>query len=466
MKPAACRPRSAIRPLVGQRPVLSAAQWLCAMFPLCAVLCTVLLTVFLLGPASADQSPTPAGLSDAIEQAIAAVRAETSGDSGKTEGNPIHDAVVRIITIAPDGLKLGSGSLVAISKDYGLVLTNWHVVGQANDEVLVVFSGGYRSTAKVLKTDSMWDLAALAIDRPPVAPLRISRRIPAPDDPLRIAGYGDGSYRCVEGRCTQFVGPAPDQPFEMVELSVAPRHGDSGGPILNARGEIAGILFGATDGCTTGSHCGRVAMFLKEVMPDFNSLPARPLTQVATASVAAQPKPESTSRPPPFSTAEPETASEPETGAEPETAIDDSPSPAESPPPESPAMMERTSDQPAPETASSSSGGSEKSPPTQPIPDGTPWHSPTTSEFTLPGDPSRLSPEEDEVGTPLWRQSLRRFLNRPVGTVCWDLLAILGILTISRSVARMMIRDRRHRRQRYTDTAISSTTAELHRDDD
>ena len=46
----------------------------------------------------------------------------------------------------------------------------------------------------------------------------------------------------------------------MVELAAPARNGDSGGPILNSRGELAGVLFGSAFGRTTGSYCGRAAL--------------------------------------------------------------------------------------------------------------------------------------------------------------------------------------------------------------
>ncbi len=55
----------------------------------------------------------------------------------------------------------------------------------------------------------------------------------------------------------------------MVELSAAARNGDSGGPIFNSRGELAGVLFGAASGRTTGSYCGRVRWFLGPIIDDF-----------------------------------------------------------------------------------------------------------------------------------------------------------------------------------------------------
>ena len=61
----------------------------------------------------------------------------------------------------------------------------------------------------------------------------------------------------------------------MVELSAPARNGDSGGPILNSRGELAGVLFGTAFGRTTGSYCGRVRGFLATVEGDFRALSNR-----------------------------------------------------------------------------------------------------------------------------------------------------------------------------------------------
>jgi len=53
----------------------------------------------------------------------------------------------------------------------------------------------------------------------------------------------------------------------MVELAAEARQGDSGGPILNQRGELAGVLFGSGPGYTSGSYGGRVLKFLSSVVP-------------------------------------------------------------------------------------------------------------------------------------------------------------------------------------------------------
>ncbi len=172
-------------------------------------------------------------------------------------------------------MSLGSGSLVAVNDSFGLVLTNWHVVRDAAGQVGVIFPDGFRSAATVARIDRDWDLAALVIWRPSVPPIPLSSQAPRPGDVLTIAGYGSGPYRAVSGRCTEYVAPAENLPYEMVELDAPARQGDSGGPILNSRGELAGVLFGTAFGRTTGSYCGRVRWFLASVDGDFQRLSAQ-----------------------------------------------------------------------------------------------------------------------------------------------------------------------------------------------
>lgn len=173
--------------------------------------------------------------------------------------------MVRIVASEGDITSLGSGTLVRVTDDYGLVITNWHVVRRAKGAVEVIFPDGFRSGGTVMKLDNAWDLAAIGIWRPPSEPVKISGTAPQPGESLTIAGYGGGEYRAAVGRCTQYVAPGKHHPFEMVELSAEARQGDSGGPIFNARGELAGVLLGAKKGHTVGSFCGRVDHFLTDV---------------------------------------------------------------------------------------------------------------------------------------------------------------------------------------------------------
>ena len=79
----------------------------------------------------------------------------------------------------------------------------------------------------------------------------------------------------------------------MVELSAEARQGDSGGPILNERGELAGVLFGSGPGYTSGSYGGRVLQFLATVVPG-GAPGSDALAANAPASSPAAPPPQAT----------------------------------------------------------------------------------------------------------------------------------------------------------------------------
>ena len=199
-----------------------------------------------------------------------------------------HPAVARIVVPERDGTAFGSGTLIDSRDEYGLVLTNWHVVRDATGPIEVHFPGGFHSHARAIKLDSEWDLAALVVWRPPAAPIPLASRPPRPGDRLTIAGYGRGNYRQVTGTCTQYYSPRFDLPRELVELDVQARQGDSGGPIFNDQGELAGVLFGAGQGTTVGSFEGRVKTFLASLGPDIGRR-ADDAPQVAVATAVDPP---------------------------------------------------------------------------------------------------------------------------------------------------------------------------------
>src|SRR5204863_4934474 len=158
---------------------------------------------------------------------------------GETVSTTPHPAIARIIVSEKDGVSYGSGSLIDVRDDYGLVITNWHVVRDANGAISVLFPDGFSSKADVVKVDKDWDLAALSIRKPAAAPLPMTAIPPQPGQRLFIAGYGSGDFRAAAGNCLRYGSPGPAFENELVEVDAEARNGDSGGPILNERGEIA-----------------------------------------------------------------------------------------------------------------------------------------------------------------------------------------------------------------------------------
>ena len=207
-----------------------------------------------------------ASFSDEPERASQQEKETTQPGRSPSVAQEARPAVVRIRASEGDAASYGSGTLVGCTDKHGVVLTNWHVVRDATGQISVRFPDGFRSAATVVDTDETWDLAALMIWRPEAKPVPIASEMPQRGDKLTIAGYGSGTYREATGKVTQYVSPGDDEPFEMVEVNVEARSGDSGGPILNGDGQIAAVLFGSAEGHTNGSHCRRVRWFVRRAL--------------------------------------------------------------------------------------------------------------------------------------------------------------------------------------------------------
>ncbi|MDR2346462.1 MAG: serine protease [Planctomycetaceae bacterium] len=192
--------------------------------------------------------------------------------------------IARLVAFDKKGQSFGSCSYIGSAGDYGVIISNWHVICESDGLVHVHFPSGFSSFGAIIQFDRKWDLAVIVISKPPLSipPLPIMQTAPRPGEPLWIAGYGAGSYRIASGYCVEYLAPeiprngtAPS--YEIIKLSTTARQGDSGGPILNKNGELAGVLFGSDMVTSTaGSHCVRVKWFLKQVNPIIANLPIKP----------------------------------------------------------------------------------------------------------------------------------------------------------------------------------------------
>lgn len=196
-------------------------------------------------------------------------------------GQTPRPAVARIVAPEESSTSLGSGVLVDVNRTQGLVLTNWHVVRDSRSAVLVQFPDGFQSAGTVVRWDEAWDLAALVIWKPEVTPVSIAAAPPTIGEPLTIAGFGRGPYREETGPCLDYLSPGTGYPREFLELQATARQGDSGGPIFNSQGELAGVLFGQAEGRTIGSCSARVREFLAAA--GSRGFVARPIAEFSDA---------------------------------------------------------------------------------------------------------------------------------------------------------------------------------------
>ena len=214
----------------------------------------------------------------------------TTTQSPQEPSSYVLPYIVRIIAFDHTGQSFGTGSYVGTYGEYGVILTNSHVVSETEGLVHVHFPSGFSSFGAIIKRDPYWDLALIAISKPPpsIPMLTVSQTPPKPGDPLWIAGFGSGTYRIAAGRCVRYIAlehPKDGTPplNEIVEVSVSARKGDSGGPILNQKEELAGVLFGSDMiRNTAGSYCERVNLFLMDTRPKMDGLPSRPETYFAS----------------------------------------------------------------------------------------------------------------------------------------------------------------------------------------
>jgi S1-C subfamily serine protease len=143
------------------------------------------------------------------------------------------------------GEALGSGFVIDMD---GHIVTNYHVIEGA-DEVFVNFSQDDRIKATVVGTDPQTDIALLKIDahRRALAPSEIgnSTFVQVGDEVVAI-GNPFGLDRTVTSGIVsalqrQIISPANYPIDKIIQTDAAINRGNSGGPLLNADGEVIGV---------------------------------------------------------------------------------------------------------------------------------------------------------------------------------------------------------------------------------
>lgn len=140
--------------------------------------------------------------------------------------------------------KVAQGTAWVVSKD--LVVTNWHVVENGQSYSLILPNGD-RLPAKVINKDPVNDLAILAINstshRFKAIPLanqlgRQGEDVFTIGFPIaEIMGY---SPKLTSGKINSISGIRDDPRTYQISVPIQP--GNSGGPLLNMRGEVVGIV--------------------------------------------------------------------------------------------------------------------------------------------------------------------------------------------------------------------------------
>lgn len=171
-------------------------------------------------------------------------------------------AVVRVYNAMGTYRDVGSGTLV----DPNLVLTCGHLFRDGTGQISILFSDGRTVDGKLAKVDQKWDLAAILIPLTGVTPIEVATQYPEPGESLESSGYGpDGNYRANRGRALGYTREERQKTHETLEMTGASRSGDSGGPIMNQRGELVAVSWGTDGRSVMGTFCGRIKRFLRGI---------------------------------------------------------------------------------------------------------------------------------------------------------------------------------------------------------
>lgn len=135
----------------------------------------------------------------------------------------------------------GSGFIIDPS---GIIVTNNHVVGQA-DKIVVALSDGTELPARVLGSDDLTDVAVIKVDSPRPLPfvtwgdsntLEVGDWVIAAGNPFGLGGSITAGIVSARGRD---IGAGPFDDFIQIDAPINP--GNSGGPVFNNEGRVIGV---------------------------------------------------------------------------------------------------------------------------------------------------------------------------------------------------------------------------------
>jgi len=179
--------------------------------------------------------------------------AQASRRGALDENDPMYEFFKRFIPDIPPGggpgapeqgaERVGLGSGFIISPD-GYILTNGHVVADSDDVTVRLSDAKREFKAKVVGVDRRTDVALIKVDAHdlPVAKLGTSSQV-EPGQWVAAIGSPFGFDNTITAGIVSATRRAlPDESFvPFIQTDVAVNPGNSGGPLINLKGEVVGI---------------------------------------------------------------------------------------------------------------------------------------------------------------------------------------------------------------------------------
>lgn len=164
-----------------------------------------------------------------------------SSFTGKLSGEEIYDKIapstVEITAEGSDFSSLGSGFYIDES---GTVVTNYHVIEGCLSAFVTTHDGGIYPVTAVVGFDKGLDIALLATTKQSSKPVAVSSKGVATGEVV----YALGSSLGLTGTFSEGLVSAAERVIDgisYIQISAPISSGNSGGPLVNDRGEVVGI---------------------------------------------------------------------------------------------------------------------------------------------------------------------------------------------------------------------------------
>ncbi len=202
-------------------------------------------------PALGGSSQTFVDIAKSVKPAVVNIYATKSGRSEGSGTTPFDDPLFRKFfgdeffrrfEHPKERKERGLGSGVIVESN-GLIITNNHVVGKA-DDIRVTLSDKREFKAKLIGTDPKTDVAVVKIDAAglPTVPWADSDKLEVGEFVLAVGnpfGLTQTVTLGIVSALGRAAGIAEYEDFIQTDAAINP--GNSGGPLVNVRGELVGI---------------------------------------------------------------------------------------------------------------------------------------------------------------------------------------------------------------------------------
>ncbi|AGP31733.1 MarP family serine protease [Corynebacterium terpenotabidum] len=220
---------------------------------------------------------------------------EVEEPDSELEASPVVAAtrasVVRVVGQAEQCSKLLQGSGFMVSDD--MIMTNAHVVAGTDLVGIETVNGEFE--AEVVYYNPQADIALLRVSADTgLTPLTWASEVAEPNDDAIVMGYPlGGPFQATPARVRDLLTVSGPDIYadtrvdrEAYTLRGTVVQGNSGGPVLNAAGEVIGVVFGAAVGDSETGYALSKAEVLKHV-GDLASFDAVYVDAVGTQSCVA-----------------------------------------------------------------------------------------------------------------------------------------------------------------------------------